>query len=145
MLNVFNYYDNPKDLNKSELINKLELLKNITELSQENGAKEKLAPVLYIIKKSARISYLYARYILKERWIEVEPIICKDSWYSYMYAKHVINGPWKECEPAIMKDPESIFYYTKYILKHRWIEAEPIIKHDNIWWDHYTQDFDTED
>ena len=42
--------------------------------------------------KDPHYAYLYARLIIKDRWIEAEPYIIIDSRYAYRYAKYVING-----------------------------------------------------
>jgi len=45
-----------------------------------------------IISKDAQCSYIYAKYVIKGRFILGEPVISKDAQYSYYYAKNVIKG-----------------------------------------------------
>ena len=45
----------------------------------------------YIIKDPGW-AYLYARFIIKDRWIEAEDIISTDSKFAFWYAEDVIKG-----------------------------------------------------
>lgn len=54
-----------------------------------------------------------------------------------MYAKEVIKGRWLEVEPKLMKDPYRAYTYARYVIKDRWIEAEPYIRQDDWAWEQY--------
>ncbi len=165
MLNIFDFYDNPSELNNNELQSHMHLLESIVSVSKRPNAKEVLAPVLNIIKKSPEYAYLYIITVLKkrrwkevepvimkdayfafnyalnvlgeQRWKEAEPVIMKDPHWAYRYAEAIIKGRWLEAEPYIIKDPEYAYQYAKNILKQRWSEAEEIIMGEKYWWNKY--------
>ena len=65
-------------------------------------------------------SYLYARDIIKGRWIEAEDIIMTSSYESYRYAKYVIKGKLPEKMHNMMilhaiKDPIDV-YVKEYFM-----------------------------
>jgi len=61
--------------------------------------------------KFAMYSYLYAKNIIYNRFLEGEPAIATDAELSYLYANNVINGRFLEGEPAIEKNK---FYSELY-------------------------------
>ena len=132
MLNVFNFYDKPKELDNSDLMDKMDLLESIISISKQPNAKEILAPVINIIKKSPEYAYLYVITVLKkQRWKEVESVIGSDAYYAFNYALNVLDGHrWKEAEQVIMKDPHWAYRYAEAIIQGRWPEAEPYIMTD---------------
>lgn len=71
----------------------------------------------------------------------IEHIIKTHSYYSYMYAKYVIKGRWISAEYIIMKDPWAAFSYAQHVMKERWLEAEPYMKQHRYAWHHYCLDF----
>ena len=114
MLNVFKYFDQPNELNRSDLISHMHLLHDELHYGLLGPKdKEKLKPLLPLIKKSAQSAGLYAKYILQKRWPEAEPTIMKNPLYAYHYAVWVLQSPWPEAEPYIMKDPELWELYTE--------------------------------
>jgi hypothetical protein len=147
MLNVFDFYDKPSELNLSELSSSIPLLTKLEDCKLAPSDKASLEPVVNIIKKSAKLAHLYAYYIIKGRWYEAEEIIKKSPDWSFMYAYHVIKGRFEEAEPYIMKDSQWAYEYAKDILSKdpkwtsikghengRWPEAEPyIMKKTNSW------------
>lgn len=102
---------------------------------------------------------LYAKRIIKGRWIEGEPLIMKDleNAYSYVifvkerieavedlicknarmssnYAIEVLGSkPFEKGEPAISKEGWYAWDYIKTVKKCRWEEAEPAIKKVGYW------------
>jgi hypothetical protein len=63
----------------------------------------------------ARWLYLYAYYVIGDRWPEAEPYIMKRPFAALGYSRSVIKGRWVEAEPYIMKDPEDAFWYAYYV------------------------------
>lgn len=110
----------------------------------------------HYIMKDPEYALLYAKNIIKGRWIEAEPYIFENNDYtvsymeslsssdrkslestilrspslSYLYAKNILYDRWSDAESIIIKDPESAYSYAKNILKGRWYEAEPYIMKD---------------
>ena len=107
MLNVFKYFDQPKELNQSDLMDKMYLLYDELYYGLLGPKdKERLESLLPLIKKDPRGAGLYAKYILQKRWPEAEPTIMKSPLYAYHYAYWVIKDRWKEAEPYIQKDSD---------------------------------------
>jgi hypothetical protein len=119
MLNVFNYYDEPTSLNRADLIPHMDLLKRMHSIISDANAKEILAPVINIIKRSPDFAYMYALYVLKSRW--------------------------EEAEPYIMHDPNNAYWYTRDVIKERWPDAEPYIKQNETYWSGYKKYFNITD
>ena len=117
MLNVFKFYTEPKELNRSDIAEHMHLVNTIKTLEYDNDAKSKLSPIINVIKRDPKCAFEYARWINRGRWEEGEPTILKSSWYSYMYARYVINGVWKEGEPSIKQDPNFWSMYQNYFNK----------------------------
>lgn len=65
-----------------------------------------------IIATNAQTSYLYAKEIIKDRFILGEKIISQEVFYSFLYAQHVIKGPFIECHSIIFNSS----YKKDYIL-----------------------------
>ena len=86
--------------------------------------------------------YMYARDIIKDRWLEAEEYIKKDPEYAHFYAKNVIKGRWPEAEEYIKKDSRWACRYAENIIKGRWKEAEEYIKRYLYWWQLYCGHFD---
>ena len=69
-----------------------------------------------IIIKDPESAYLYARFIIRGRWIEAEDIISADSKLAFWYAQLVIKGRWKEAEDIIATDPRWAYLYAHDII-----------------------------
>jgi hypothetical protein len=93
-----------------------------------------------IIKRIPRDAYLYARYIIKGRWIEAEPVIMKNPYYAYQYAKNVLQKRWPDAEPYIMNDLYRAYEYARDVIDGRWLEVEPLIMKDARYSDIYARD-----
>ena len=52
-----------------------------------------------------------------KRFPELEDIILTDSWSSCMYAKDVIKGRWIEAEDVIMTHAYYSCFYARYVIK----------------------------
>ena len=115
MLNVFDYYTEPKELPKYEELSKSIALLEFPSRWGRTVPADDLKPVLHIIKNNSKLACWYAIFVLKSRWPEVEPIIMKNANEAYMY--------------------------TKFVMKERWIEAEPIIMTNHELWDEYKEYF----
>lgn len=79
------------------------------------------------IMKDPRISYMYARYVLRYRWPEAEPVIMQHPVALLDYAQNVIKGRWPEAEHQIVKDPRLAYWYAYSVINQRWPQAEPYI------------------
>ena len=131
------YYDNPKELNRFDLLDLFWIIEKLKEMSLTRDDKDKLEHGLNIIKQDREAAYRYSLDVLKGRFPEAEPALLKDPWTSYRYAKNVIGGRWPEAEQVIKNDLVFAFMYARDVIKGRWEEAEPTIKKDEYYWDQY--------
>jgi hypothetical protein len=74
---------------------------------------KKLEP---FIIKGPYCAYLYARDVIKDRWIEAEPIIINDSSWAYYYARNLIKGRWIEAENIISTNSEYAYRYALQVI-----------------------------
>lgn len=86
-------------------------------------------------------AYLYARDLIKDRWIEAEPVILTDANYCCYYSLMVIKGRWIDAERIIYTNAYASFLYSINILQERWYEAEPFIKNNSLVWLDYSKFF----
>jgi hypothetical protein len=146
MLNIYNFYNEPSQLNNySKNITEIEIAHNIFNnwctISQDDAEIIKHG---HIGKKSPIVATIFATKILKERWYAAEPYIINDPEEAYRYAAVVINKGddsshirWPECEHIIMKDPYWAYVYAEYIIGDVWLEAEPYIRTNELYWSWY--------
>jgi hypothetical protein len=80
-----------------------------------------------IISTNFYYSYLYARDLIKGRFIEGEKLIATDLYYSYCYAVQIIKGRWEECEKTIATHPEHSYWYAHNVIKGPFHLCHPII------------------
>jgi len=71
------------------------------------------------ISQDAHSSYLYAFFVIKDRWELGEAIISKNSYISYLYSFHVIKGRWELGEPAISQNAFDSYHYALDVIKGR--------------------------
>lgn len=116
MLNIYEYFDEPKSLSLYDKVNNSMGYLKTSYAWGSSVTSDKLEPVLNVIKKSPELAYYYA--------------------------KNIIEGRWPEGEPAIIKAPDWACMYARDIMHDRWIEAEPVIKTDDYWRSGYEYDFD---
>jgi len=69
-------------------------------------------------------AYIKCEYKINKK---LELIIIKNPYYAYLYARDVIKGRWIEAEEIISTDSECAYYYSRAVIKGRWTEAEDII------------------
>ena len=86
----------------------------------------------------------YAKDIINDRWIEVEPFIMSIPEVSIEYASFIIGGRWYDAEPIIMKDAYQAYRYAFSHLGERWLEAEPYIRENPQVWSYYRDHFKIE-
>lgn len=122
MINLYKFYNKPE-----ELILHTEYAKLIDDVVNQEFSRE-LKSVEHIIKRSAKYSYAYAKYVLADRFYLGENTIKQDAHYAYHYAESIINGRWKEAEGIIKQDIFTAILYTNNIMKCRWRDAEDYIK-----------------
>jgi hypothetical protein len=144
MLNVFDYYARPNELNRHDLSTVIDILWELEEEQLQPDDKGWLNQVLHIIKRSPKLACAYTQTILEEPWPEVEDVIIKDPIAATNYACYVLEKRWPDAEPIIMTNPHYAWVYATIVLKHRWIEAEPNIKTNSTVWHLYKKDFNIE-
>jgi hypothetical protein len=123
MMNFYDCYNKPLQLNKSELINLFPMLVNFRDPNGNFGPsdKDRLQPVLPMIKQSPYLCFKYAEKIMLERWDEAEKVI--------------LNTP-KQRDFVYIQDDTSYYMsipnvaasYAMDVMHKRWLEAEPLIK-----------------
>lgn len=137
MINLYDYYSSPEELNGYE--NRIHFFPILAYEEILNGNKD--PELLDVLKKDPEYAFFYALNTIKGRWPEAEPFIMKDPYYAYCYAEDIIKGRWLEAEPTILSNEACIYYYAAYVIGHRWPEAEPIIMKDPFNWDYYKKHF----
>jgi hypothetical protein len=55
-----------------------------------------------LITENSNYSFIYARYVIKSRFVEGEKAISENSVYSYAYALYVLNSRFVEGEESIL-------------------------------------------
>jgi len=85
-----------------------------------NKRDELLEP---IIIKDLQCAYLYARYVIKDRWIRAEDIISNDPQYAYYYAQEIIKGRWIEAEHIISTNSGYTYLYARDVIKGKLPES----------------------
>jgi hypothetical protein len=80
-----------------------------------------------IISKNSYYSYMYARDIIKERFVLAEKNISKDPSWSYSYATGILKCRFIEAENRISESPYWSYLYAKDVIKGRFIEGEESI------------------
>jgi len=55
--------------------------------------------------------------VANKRLPELEDIILTDSWYSYLYARDIIKGRWVEAEDIIMTKEADSYCYAADVIK----------------------------
>lgn len=105
MINFYDYYNNTGLDNQhyAPLIGQLIAYDYTNEM----------APVEHIIKIHPYRAYMYARHIIRDRWLEAEPYIMKDFYWAYFYSLNVMGGRWLEAEPYIMENKHMWSCYCK--------------------------------
>ena len=124
MLNVYEYFDEPKSLNLHDKIEPA--LQYVTQLYRWGASvsKEDLEPIKGLILKNPKLIFYYTHEVIEGRWPEAEHIIAKDPSYAYSYALYVIKGPFKDAEPYIAEDPSMSVSYATNVLDGRFEESE---------------------
>jgi|GEM_PF-3474330 len=112
---------------------------DISDLLKNNNSKKilhdainnkniELAEALIPIVRDPRLTYKYARNIVKSKIKdEWEDIIIQDADVTYWYVRDVIRDPLPKGEDIMSKDAIVGFYYAKNILRDRFIKGEKII------------------
>jgi hypothetical protein len=84
-----------------------------------------------MLSKYPDSAYMYAYYGLgKKRFLKGEPAILRDPKYSYLYASYIIEERWKAAEPIIATHPMYALYYAERF-RFRFKEGENAIIRDN--------------
>lgn len=98
-------------------------LRKISEMirKQANESDEDIA------KKEYKLSIQTSRRSLHENIIEKIPE------FAYLYAKNVLRGRFISAEDEIAKSPEFAVKYAYFVLGRTFIKAEPNIKRDKFW------------
>ena len=130
MIDLYKLHKNPKKLDFYKKYGRL-LDIVIDEIGLRPGINFKR--ILHIIERSPEYAYLYARDIIKGRFIESEKYIMKSPIYGINYADRILCGRWPEIENDIIQNPKYAFYYAFNVIHGRWIDAEKYIKKDPQW------------
>ena len=133
MISFYRYY-NRTDLDHQHYASLIE------QLYKSNYTKD-LKIIAHIIKKHPWRAYMYAKKVIKGRWLEAETNILRFPYVSFYYAKDVIKGRWPEAESAMRREPYYAHIYATYVINGRWIEAEPTIKTAHHRWCAYCKEF----
>lgn len=87
-----------------------------------NLKKQDFKKLENIIKTDPFYSYLYAKYVIKGRWIEAEPIISQEPLYNYYYAVDIMDGKL----PEDMHNFMVALGLTRASGKKRWVGFSPL-------------------
>ena len=104
---IYESYLNNILLFNEEDITTLDELK--AKVANSNDIKYIKNLIVNFVIKDAKLSYKYARDVLKDGFELGEEVISKNVYYSYLYAKNILKGRFKLGEDAISKDT----YYKK--------------------------------
>ena len=117
MINLYNFYTEPKTLPLYKELNKpLKLMDQIHNWGETIFEKD-LEPIKHIIRVTPELAYYYAEHIVGGRWDEGEPCIIHIPDRAYLYARDIIGGPWPEAEPYIKQDKYAWDSYSKLFYK----------------------------
>lgn len=116
---------NNKDLLESSPLYALHYL--IDPVNETRLGSSYVCHLEYIVAKSARCSYIYAKEHLKSIFPPGELEISKSPELSYLYARNVIRGKFEEGELAISTLAYLSVYYAVDILEGRFFMAENLI------------------
>ena len=142
MINLYNYYSNPSELDHQEkyqnAINNV-----ISDVHVGWHYSYDWMVLKHVIKKIPLYAQYYAKNTIKGRWLEAEPYILKGGSNIYSYALDVIKGRWPEGEAELLQarieDGKYMLYmYARYVIKDEWPEAEKVILTDCEATYHYT-------
>ena len=82
----------------------------------------------YLIEtKSIYWSYLYARNVMKARWLEAEDLFKDHYSISFDYAVHVIKGRFQKGEDIIAADGQYSYNYAVDVLDDAFEKCHPMI------------------
>ena len=82
----------------------------------------------YLIEtKSIYWSYLYARNVMKARWLEAEDLFMDHYSISFDYAVYVIKGRFQKGEDVIATDGQYSYNYAVDILDDAFEKCHPMI------------------
>jgi len=110
-MNLYQFYSRPVELLGANQKKYLPLF----AYQQAEKGKKLNARQLAAIASHPRYAYLYALYVIKDRWPEAEAAIASDPQYAYRYAIHVIKDRWTAGEAAIARDPYYAFEYNDFL------------------------------
>ena len=93
---------------------------------------DKLRELEHLWAKSAGYSYLYAMYVLKNRFPRGEDAIATNAFHSYRYAFEVLKPlgikGFPKGEAAIATDAEWSLLYAEEVLRNRFPKGEDAIR-----------------
>ena len=72
-------------------------------------------------------SYMYAKMVLKDRFVDGEEVIATSGYYSYLYAHFVLKGRFVEGEQAISEDARASLNYAQKVIGGRFKLGEAAI------------------
>lgn len=100
-----------------------------TQLQKAGKAihSERRLPLEKIVATSATHSYLYARDILRHRFLEGEAAISKNPNIAYFYACSVVKDRWTIAEKTMSVSPDTAFRYAEDVCKGQFPLGEKAI------------------
>lgn len=124
MMNFYKMHN--RLVNNSEMCNGIDILTQLAMRHIGPSNKDKLQPVLHIIKKSPYLILAYACDVINQRWEEAEPILLK--------AKDEFEFVYTDDDTAYrVYVPNILVWYAMDVMKSRWEEAEEIMKYSIDW------------
>ena len=126
-MNLFKYHTDPK-----QLVGYADRMQLVPKLALEAAIKGDRSPeVLAAIATSPRVSYFYAKDVIKKPWPTGETAIAQSSDCSYYYARDVIKGPWPPGETDISQNSQYSYLYARDMIKKPWPPGETAIAQDS--------------
>lgn len=83
-----------------------------------------------IISTNAEYSFLYAKFILRSRFLAAEEIISRNANWACVYAHEIIQGKWDQAEKVIANSESASYFYAIEVLKGRFELGEASILND---------------
>lgn len=90
-----------------------------------------------MIARYSKISFLYARDIIKGKFPMGEYAIAENSLYSFLYARDIIKAPFSLGEDAIGNSPRLAYYYATSIIKKQFTWCDFFLRRSPIYSENY--------
>jgi hypothetical protein len=118
MLNFYKYHNGQLD-ERDKYAN---IIADIHGISACHHSPIDYEPIMHIIRSNIKLSVNYAKYVLRDRWLEFESMILE-------------NTSTSEIEKSSLA-----LSYAREVIRDRWVEIEPMIKEYKYWWSYYCEE-----